>query len=46
MLENLTLNADHEIEGTISVTSAVKIIRSCMCRWLVKLCLIILNAVC
>ena len=36
MLENLTLNADHEIEVTVSVTSAVKIVCSCIFWLLVK----------
>ena len=45
MLENVTLNADHEIEVTVSVTSAVKIICSCICRSIVKKCFISLNAI-
>ena len=42
MLENLTLNADHEIEVTVTVTSTVKII----CSLIVKKCFISLNAMC
>ena len=46
MLENLMLNADHEIEVTVSVTSALKIICSCVCWSIVKKCFISLNAMC
>ena len=40
------LNADHEIEVTVKVASAVKIIRSHNWSSLVKMCFISLNAVC
>ena len=46
MLENLTLNADHEIEITVSVTSALKIVSSYVCWSIVKKCFISLNAMC
>ena len=45
MLENLMLNADHEIEDTVSVTSAVKIICYCICWSIVKKYFISLNAI-
>ena len=46
MLENLTLNADHEIEVTVSVTSALKIFCSCVCWLIVKKYFVSLNAMC
>ena len=46
MLENLMLIADHEIEVTVSVTSALKIFCSCVCWAIVKKCFISLNAMC
>ena len=46
MLEIFTLNADHEIEVTVSVASAVKIIPSRNLSSLVKMCFISLNAMC
>ena len=46
MLENLPLNADHEIEVTVSITSAVKIICSCIYWSIVKKCFISLNVMC
>ena len=46
MQENLMLNADHEIEDTVSVTSAVIIICYCICWSIVKKCFISLNAMC
>ena len=44
MLEIFTLNADLEIGVTVSVASAVKIIRSRNWLSLVKMCFISLNA--
>ena len=48
MLENLPLNAGHEIEVTctVSITSAVKIVCSCICWSIVKKCFISLNVMC
>ena len=44
MLEILTLNADHEIEVTVSVTSALKIVCSYVYWSIVKKYFISLNA--